>query len=206
MLILPKLSAKNCEILPSKCIGKNWLAIPSHCDGTWNLAVVLLVWLWCVIFKKWQKGLDQHSNTPILWIFGSWLRKSVNFYPQSFNEKSNWISFPFVMVCETWPWYYRFGCGASYAISEKIKRILSSAPKHADFANLQQFSIINNSKGWKIKLDTINIKSDRLLYLFDLIVDTSWWSKRFCHGVSFSDRDVFSRVNRAFYIVKLARK
>ena len=45
--------------------------------------------------------------------------KIVNFYIESFNSKTDWLFFLFAMVCKTWCWYYRFGCGASFPQSDK---------------------------------------------------------------------------------------
>ena len=50
--------ATNCEFLPSEFQYKNWTAIFYFCNGMWNLSVVLLVWLWLVIYQKWQKRPD----------------------------------------------------------------------------------------------------------------------------------------------------
>ena len=61
----------------------------------------------------------QRPNTPILPIFGWWLRKMVVFSLQSFNAKTDWLSFLFVLVCETWPWYFWFSHGMSYPKSGK---------------------------------------------------------------------------------------
>ena len=106
--------AKNCNNLPSKFQCKNWPFILHLWDGMQNLALVLPVWLWCVISQKWQKRTGfchQRLKTLILPIFSGQLRKIVMFYLPSLNAKTDWLSFLFAMVCQTWWWYYWFSRG-----------------------------------------------------------------------------------------------
>ena len=115
-------SAKNCEYLSSKFQCKNWPAILPLRNDMWSLAVVLPVWLWCVITQKWQKrtgSCQRRPNALILPIFGGWVRKIVNIFHQSFNAKTDQLSFLFAMICETWLWLNRFGCGSSFPKSGK---------------------------------------------------------------------------------------
>ena len=67
-------------------------------------------------------------------IFGGQLQKNMYFYLQSFNAKTDQLSFLFAIVCKAWWWYYWFGCDASFTKSDKKDWILSSAPQNADFA------------------------------------------------------------------------
>ena len=59
-------------------------------------------------------------NSPILSIFGGQVRKIVNICHQSFNAKTDRLSFLFVMICETWLGHYPFGCDVSF--TKVIKR------------------------------------------------------------------------------------
>lgn len=128
------------KFYPQSVLAKTeWLSFP--------IVVVYETWRWyywfgrgASSFKRYKKGWISTQTHQFCWFLAV-----DNFYPQSFNEKYDWLSFPFVMIYKTWPWYYRFGCSASYTKSEKIKQILSLAAKHADFAILQQFSIVNYS-------------------------------------------------------------
>ena len=81
--------------------------------------MVCETWLWYYWFvhsasflKRYKKDWIQRPKTPILPIFGGQLRKIENFYLQNFNAKTDRLSFLFIMICETWPWYNQFGCGA----------------------------------------------------------------------------------------------
>ena len=110
-------SAVKCEtmlIFLHKVSMQKLTSYPSSLNDIWNLAMVLLAWLWCIISQKWQNRngfCQRRPNAPILPIFGGWVLKIVNIFHQSFNAKTHRLSFLFVMICETWHWYYRFGCG-----------------------------------------------------------------------------------------------
>ena len=114
----------------------------------WKLAVVLLAWSWRLISQKWQKDRILSSalkNTLILPIFVARVWKIVNFVPQSFNAKTDQLSLLFVVVCETWPWYYWFNYGVSFPKSDTKYWILSSTPKQANFAHFRLMIAKNGS-------------------------------------------------------------
>ena len=107
-------SAKNLEFLPSKFQCKKWPAILPLCVDMWNLAVVWPVWLLCIISQNWQKRTGfckRRLYAPILSTFGGQVQKIANMFPKSFNAKTDWLSFIFVMIRKTWPWHYWFCCG-----------------------------------------------------------------------------------------------
>ena len=66
----------------------------------------------------------------ILTIFGGQVWKIVNICHQSFNAKTDRLSFLFVMISEAWLWYYRFGRGAKFHKTDKKGLdFVSGAPK-----------------------------------------------------------------------------
>ena len=118
-------SAKQCEYFSTKFQCKNWPAILPLNNDIWNLALILMDWLWWLISQKWQKRnvfCQRRSNTPILPIFSGRVQKNVNIFHQNFNAKTDRLSFLFVMICETWHWYYRFGCEVLLPKSDKSQR------------------------------------------------------------------------------------
>ena len=96
---------------PQKFQCKNRLPL---CNDMWNLTVVWLVWLWCVTSQKWQKRTgfcQRRPNMQILSIFSGQMRNNDNIFPQSFNAKTDRLSFLFnndmwnlAMVLLIWLW------------------------------------------------------------------------------------------------------
>ena len=92
----------------------------------------------------------------ILTIFGGQVQKIGNFYPQRFNAKTDWLFFLFVMICETWPWYYRFGCGALFPKSDK--KGLDSVSG----AQTRQFCLFLAVKCNKLEIFTLKVAKQTL--------------------------------------------
>ena len=68
-------------------------------------------------------SVPKNANFAGIW----WLiAKNCEFYVQSFNSKTDWLFFLFLMVCKTWRWYYGFCCGASFPQIDKKDCTLSS--------------------------------------------------------------------------------
>ena len=60
--------------------------------------------------KNWiLSAVPKHTD---FFVLGCQVQKTEILYPQCFNAKTDQLSFLFVMICETWLWYNRFGCGA----------------------------------------------------------------------------------------------
>ena len=123
--LLKKIQCKNVisqNIISKKSQKRTESNYQNHC------VMVCESWRWYYQFdcgatssKSDKKGLNQHPNSTTS---RDWFFKNVNFYPQNFNAKIDWLSFLFVVVCETRPWYYRFCRGTSFPRSYKKDWIL----------------------------------------------------------------------------------
>ena len=78
---------------------------------------------------KRTRFCHQRPKTQILPIVGGQLQKNVNLYPQSFNVKTDWLSFLFVLVYETWQWYHVAGHSVPFPKSDiKCQRTFWAVP------------------------------------------------------------------------------
>ena len=97
--------------------------------------------------------------------------KKYDFYPQSSNAKNDRLSFLFILICETWQWYYQFGCGANFGVVQNF-------PKWTGFCqrspNTPILPIFGGQVRKSVKLfhQNFNAKTDRLSFLFAMICDT----------------------------------
>ena len=105
-------------------------------------------------FTKVIKKTELVTKTPILQISGSWVGKIVKFYPQSVLAKTDRLSFPIVVVYETWWWYYWFGRGASYSKSDAWQKGLNQHTNFVDFCQLtaKNCKFLPLKIHWKIRL------------------------------------------------------
>ena len=131
---------------------------------------------------------QRRPSAPILPIFGGHMRKIVNICHQSFNAKTDRLSFLFVMICEASLCYYPFGCGLTglsvVRNSPKLPKknwILSAVPIHADFADFCRSS----AKKCEYFSSKFQCKNDRLSFLFEMTCETWLWHDRFGSGTSF---------------------
>ena len=103
----------------------------------------------------------------ILAIVCGQVQKIGNFYPQRFNAKTDWLFFLFVMICETWPWYYRFGCGALFPKSDK--KVMDSVSG----AQTRQFCLVQQIRNFYPQSSKAN--TGQLSFLFVMIFETGLW-------------------------------
>ena len=126
-------------------------------------------------FRKSDKSDEILSsapkNTPILPIFVGWVWKIVNFVPQSFNAKTDQLSFLFVLVCETWPWFTGLLMVCHFP---KVTKRTGFCQRRPNTPILPIFSgqMWNNVN---IFPQSFNAKTDQLSFLFIMIHETWAW-------------------------------